>query len=201
MLTHLGRGYPTGPAGLVPRCLFYTARVTPGPARATPGGAQRTFELEATSVGLARRFVATTLAAWGATGYTDPAVSICSELATNAVLHARTPFSVRLQLLGARLRLEVADGSAQAPRPRNYSTKATTGRGLGMVAALASDWGTTVHGSGKRVWVELARAATSDDLGGHFTDDVDGLSVRERSRPACGAQVRGRVPRSGSRVA
>src|SRR4051812_20415725 len=81
---------------------------------------------------------------------------VASELATNALLHARTQFTLTLTLDGDRLRLTMADGSATRPRMRRFnSAEATTGRGLRMVAQLSHAWGVEKDGHGKAVWCEF----------------------------------------------
>ena len=40
-----------------------------------------------------------------------------SELATNAVLHARTDFSVRVRVSDSQVRIEVSDGNIRMPQP------------------------------------------------------------------------------------
>jgi anti-sigma regulatory factor (Ser/Thr protein kinase) len=67
-------------------------------------------ELE--SCARARLFVRSTLRRYGHTGdAVDDASVVSSELATNAVIHARTRFTVELQLYGDALRVEVSDGA------------------------------------------------------------------------------------------
>lgn len=115
---------------------------------------------EARSAGAARRFLATTLSDWNASSYDDAALLLVSELVANAALHARTEVSVRIELMDSCLRLEVTDLSPRQPVVRRYSAEATTGRGLGLVEALAERWGIVPHASGgKTVWVELAQSA------------------------------------------
>jgi len=81
------------------------------------------------------------------------AATVVSELATNALLHARTDFTLTLELQADQLRIALADGSSAAPRVRRFSdTEATTGRGLKMVAALAQAWGIDPADNGKSVW-------------------------------------------------
>ena len=86
---------------------------------------------------------------------------IVSELASNAVLHARTPYTVALKLKpsATRLRIEVRDqDSAQftasgEPPPSNR----LHGRGLLIVSRVAADWGVTTHARpvGKTVWAQV----------------------------------------------
>jgi anti-sigma regulatory factor (Ser/Thr protein kinase) len=112
------------------------------------------------SVGHARQFTRRTLVSWGADDLEDDVRTVTSELATNALLHARTPFTLTLTLDGDRLRLTMADGSATQPRMRRFdSAEATTGRGLRMVAQLTSSWGVEKDGTGKAVWCEFRMPA------------------------------------------
>jgi hypothetical protein len=105
----------------------------------------------------ARLFVAATLERWGLGCLVDDAVLVVSELVTNAVVHARSDVVVTLSLTGDSVRLSVGDGSRQPPAPRPLGSFDESGRGLSLVAAAASRWGTDVGGRGKVVWVELHR--------------------------------------------
>ena len=108
------------------------------------------------SVPAARRFVRQTLTAWGLEAVVDAAMLVVSELATNAVLHARSDFTVRLgRDEDGTLRLEVADRSARQPQSRSYGVGSTTGRGLSIVDDLVRDWGVLATPEGKRIWVQL----------------------------------------------
>jgi anti-sigma regulatory factor (Ser/Thr protein kinase) len=130
-------------------------------------------------VGKARQFAVRTLAAWGAGQLEDDVRVVASELATNALLHARTEFTLGLTLDGDLLRLTMADGSAVQPRMRRFdSTDSTTGRGLRMLAELAQAWGVDSSGGGKSVWCEFrvasGSAAAEDGAGqvrSHAADD------------------------------
>jgi hypothetical protein len=53
------------------------------------------------------------------------------------------------------LRITLADGSAVRPVVRELTGDAPTGRGMAIVAAVASRWGVEDHHGGKPVWVEL----------------------------------------------
>ena len=85
----------------------------------------------------------------------DTVALLVSEVATNALVHGTGDVQVRVARRGPVLRVEVADGSTQAPLPRSADPDAEGGRGLALVDALASDWGTEVTGTGKTVWFEL----------------------------------------------
>jgi anti-sigma regulatory factor (Ser/Thr protein kinase) len=118
------------------------------------------FPCEAHSVGGARRCVAEALSTWRLpSNVIEIAVLLVSELATNAVVHARAPFDVLVTLNAPRVRVAVADDSAQPPTPRPQPAPlgGNGGRGLHLVEALSQDWGTEqVPDDGKVVWFELS---------------------------------------------
>ena len=85
------------------------------------------------------------------------AAQVVSELATNAVLHARTPFRVRLVLSQDYVRIEVHDDVHRLPSRRFFSDQAASGRGLAVVEHLSDSWGVVPDGDGggKTVWAEI----------------------------------------------
>jgi anti-sigma regulatory factor (Ser/Thr protein kinase) len=103
----------------------------------------------------ARRLVADALRRWGAdTALVEDAQLVMSELATNAIRHARSGFSVAVRWTGARVRLAVRDSSRTEPTFRHEPGK-PSGRGLLMISRVATRWGVEVAPDGKTVWVEL----------------------------------------------
>ncbi|WP_181799434.1 ATP-binding protein [Kitasatospora acidiphila] len=89
---------------------------------------------------------------------------LSSELITNAVSYTDAPCVVCVSWNGGRLRVEVVDSSHELPAPGEGDLDATNGRGLFLVAALATDWGAEPDPAGKRVWFEVgASAAVSGD--------------------------------------
>jgi anti-sigma regulatory factor (Ser/Thr protein kinase) len=117
--------------------------------------ARTTLPAEPASAGAARHFVRTTLAKWQLESHVDVACLLVSELVTNAILHASTPSVVSVSFAEGVLRIEVCDYSQAQVTPRSYSQEAGTGRGLMLVSALASHWGSDNTDDGKRVWFEL----------------------------------------------
>jgi anti-sigma regulatory factor (Ser/Thr protein kinase) len=84
---------------------------------------------------------------------------IASELATNAVLHAGTPFTVTVEYAGTDVTIRVRDGSSQVPDASSPERLADRGRGLVLVDALSDSWGVSVEtGGGKSVWARCATA-------------------------------------------
>jgi anti-sigma regulatory factor (Ser/Thr protein kinase) len=110
-----------------------------------------TFAPRPTAVRAARQFVVEQLPGGGVA---DTAALLVSELATNAVEHARTDFTVRV-VLADSLRVEVADRSPALPVRRQVPVQAERGRGLSIVDTLAARWGTSTTEDGKVVWFEL----------------------------------------------
>ena len=86
----------------------------------------------------------------------DRAELLADELVTNAVVHARTPLRLRLELRGDLLHIAVHDASPRLLRLVPDDPEAETGRGLRLVEQLASFWG--IHrrpDGGKVVWCTL----------------------------------------------
>jgi anti-sigma regulatory factor (Ser/Thr protein kinase) len=68
-------------------------------------------------------------------------VMAANELAANAVLHARTEFTVRVLIDPHRIRVEVSDGNTRMPQPCLAPADATSGRVLAMVDGSGLQWG------------------------------------------------------------
>jgi anti-sigma regulatory factor (Ser/Thr protein kinase) len=105
------------------------------------------------SAGTARRFVARALD--GCDVDHDLVALLVSELVTNVVLHAHTPFEVSVRSRGPHIRITVTDGSAAMPAMKQYSADSVTGRGLNMIDGSAAQWGVDESVNGKAVWFEV----------------------------------------------
>jgi anti-sigma regulatory factor (Ser/Thr protein kinase) len=120
---------------------------------------QRTFDDAPASVTQARRFVV------GVLGDIEPDVAdrvvvMVSELATNSVRHAHSPFTVTVERTPRDIRISVFDVGPERPAMRSPRPAEPTGRGLRIVQALADNWGVTTHdGAGKAVWFSLRALA------------------------------------------
>ena len=111
---------------------------------------------ELSSVAEARRFVRQQLAEWGIDEPIDDALLVVSELAANALTHARSSYRLRLALTEVVLRIEVDDDGTGTPEPQPLTETEEHGRGLHLVGALAASWGMEAADTGgKRVWAEL----------------------------------------------
>ena len=109
------------------------------------------FEASPSAVREARMFLRAAIG-----GRVDPEVQdeltvVLSELASNAVSHARTPFEVVVATNG-HVRIEVEDGSTDAPVPKTPS--ADGGWGLVIVDRGCDRWGVAIAGEKKSVWCE-----------------------------------------------
>jgi hypothetical protein len=78
-----------------------------------------------------------------------------SELATNAVRHARTPFTVFLTGAKDSVVVGVEDGSAGLPEQVRSGPLALGGRGLDIVDRISRDWGVRAQGTTKSVWARF----------------------------------------------
>jgi anti-sigma regulatory factor (Ser/Thr protein kinase) len=114
-----------------------------------------TFAAEHEAPGRARRLVMARLRQWGHDDtLVQDAALISSELATNAVLHAGSTFSIAVRVEDSTLRIAVGDahplaaGNGEGLLPRR-------GHGLGLVDALSARWGVDCTSEGKVVWAEL----------------------------------------------
>jgi len=77
-----------------------------------------------------------------------------SELATNAILHARGRFEVRIDSGPHQIYVAIEDPSPTLPVRRDFDTVSVTGRGMGIVDQVASSWGSEATDYGKVVWFE-----------------------------------------------
>jgi hypothetical protein len=115
----------------------------------------REFAPSVHSARAARLFTAETLTGWGHANVVPDAAVVVTELATNALLHANSGFAVELSRQGESLRITVRDAARPPPAPRTAAPTAESGRGLGLVAAIAHRWGHQSLAGGKLVWAEL----------------------------------------------
>jgi anti-sigma regulatory factor (Ser/Thr protein kinase) len=128
-------------------------------SRVMPELGRARYEAEADSPRLARWWLGDLLRKHHLEHDLHDAVLLASELATNAVVHARSGFEVAVSTDDDRLRVEVSDADPGVPQVQWVPAGATSGRGLLIVETLATDWGVTpLEGGGKTVWFELSLA-------------------------------------------
>lgn len=130
------------------------------------------------SVRTARQLVVDTLRDWDRAELVDDAALIVTELSTNATLHSgATYFHVSVSATSPNgVRIAVGDDGAvpaaavvrrqetlRAGSSAGLRSEVTTGRGLAIVAELASTWGVTVEDTRKWVWAQLSAGGASDE--------------------------------------
>lgn len=121
------------------------------------------------SVSAARHFVEEILETAGVGDEIWPAVQVISELATNAVVHAGTPFVVEVQVADSAVRISVTDRRPSVfAAKRRFSAETTTGRGLRLVESLSRSWGVDADDGSKTVWSEIVRVPVG---GSRSSDD------------------------------
>jgi len=125
------------------------------PARAMPKS--RVFDGHPARVARARRFVAAVL---NGCPLTDTAVLLTSELVTNALAHTPSgtggSFEVIIWRDAACVLVAVLDdGSDGSPARVGIDLESESGRGLGLVAALADRWGHQGGAAVRAVWFLL----------------------------------------------
>ncbi|MEV6118818.1 SpoIIE family protein phosphatase [Streptomyces sp. NPDC052109] len=86
----------------------------------------------------------------------DLGVLAASELVANSLQHGTPPMRLRLRRTDRRLIIEVTDGDDHLPRRRRAEPGDESGRGIAIVATIASNWGCRrTPGGGKAVWCEF----------------------------------------------
>jgi anti-anti-sigma regulatory factor len=106
------------------------------------------------SAAAARVLLGEACSAWNLDHLRETARLVASELAANAIRHADTDFDVTVSFTGRYLRIAVHDGSVARPR-LTETPHAESGRGLQIVRAVSTHWGTVRVRGGKIVWALL----------------------------------------------
>lgn len=79
-----------------------------------------------------------------------------SELVANAVLHGSPPLELEILVRDSSIRVEVRDGNSNpALRRKPVGADTLSGRGLGIVEAVAARWGSEATGTGKVTWFDF----------------------------------------------
>jgi hypothetical protein len=124
-------------------------------------GISAPFGADPDSPGRARRLVVHSLRRWGATNrLVNDVALLVSELATNAVRHANSSFSVTVRASGSTLRVAVHDGATLAGTLSEAWLILQPLHGLSLVDGLCTRWGVEDTGHGKVVWAELPYEGT-----------------------------------------
>ena len=123
---------------------------------------QVSFDASPICASQARNFVTQHLVDHRLLYLVDPVRLVVSELASNALLHAQTSFSVTLEATDQTVLLTVRDDARALPAPRAHQAMDTSGRGLEIVDTVSLDWGSTRMGSVQR---SCGPPSPSKDLG------------------------------------
>ena len=111
-----------------------------------------------TSASEARAFVQAHLVEHGLSYLVEDVRLVVSELVTNAVLHARTPLTLRIEGLHFCVMVSVQDQSPSVPVVTDEDRDATSGRGLDIIEQFSDFWGLDAGtDGGKSVWASFAR--------------------------------------------
>jgi len=137
---------------------FWSRHRLPAPARTDGSVFQLPLNATGDSVREARDTVQRVLEGWGMGFLSDIAELCTSELATNAVIHARSPVLLVVSRLPEGVRIEVEDESPGTLEAGSLEGHGESGRGLAIVDALSACWGVDPHRDGKTVWCELHRS-------------------------------------------
>jgi anti-sigma regulatory factor (Ser/Thr protein kinase) len=112
-----------------------------------------TLAPERESVATARRFVREHLTGHDLALIVDDVILVASELATNALRHAGTAFTVTITAFPDDVVLAVEDGSLSIPVLVEAEDDDVVGRGMAIVDVVSRDWGVVVDADGgKSVW-------------------------------------------------
>jgi anti-sigma regulatory factor (Ser/Thr protein kinase) len=148
----------------------------------------RILAADPASAGAARRHVLAAVEEWGLTELAEDAALCTAELATNAILHSRTEFTIAVRQVPDGIRVDVQDDRPDltpvvVPTSLEPLDTGATGRGLMLVAAIAQRWGYFTTDVAKTVWFELS--------GNGVEEPSEPLvELAERDVPADALQVR-----------
>lgn len=114
------------------------------------------------AVAATRRLVARALTDWSSSqgvAPNDPLVAdaclVASEMAANAVTHARSAFEVTVTCSDGSVRVAVSDIGPGSAETHEVGPLDVGGRGLAIVEDVADRWGSENVPGGKVVWAEL----------------------------------------------
>jgi anti-sigma regulatory factor (Ser/Thr protein kinase) len=115
---------------------------------------RREFAADPVQVRAARRDAMKIVRAWGLD--CEEVGLVADELATNAVLHGRSPFTLILERDDTRVVIQVVDENPRLPTTvKTLPSLALSGRGLVIVDRVSADWGVVPLSDGKVVWAKL----------------------------------------------
>ena len=119
---------------------------------------QTTLAASPVSASEARRFVCDHLVDHRLLYLVDPVRLVASELATHALVHARTAFTLTLAAVGEEVVLTVRDDSDSDSTWVSDASAAspTAVRGLEIVNLVSQEWGAGSDGGVQTLWASFA---------------------------------------------
>jgi hypothetical protein len=140
------------------------AEVRRFPARAIRPHAVRGFPPRLDSAREARHFVLSQLGSRADRALASDAAIVIAELAANAIVHARSMFTVAVSQPGDTMSGDNGPGDTvriavrdMVPLGDGERLVTATGHGLDVVAKIAKRWAVEPLPDGKVIWVELSR--------------------------------------------
>lgn len=132
------------------------APVVPAQA-AMPGGRHRRLPADETAPGLARAFLREVLADWDlGPEVVDAALLCATELVTNVVMHAARPSVISVRRLPGAVAVQLRHAPAGPTRAARAGDATDplriAGRGLALVEAMSSSWGSETTDAETCVW-------------------------------------------------
>jgi len=151
------------------------------------------------SVPAARQLARDAIAEWRLADLAEDAALCVSELTTNAALHSGSDY-LELTLVGEEDAVGIVvddyapqttaalvraghDLAADADLVDEWDEPPSTGRGLLLVSALASEWGIEQTAAGKRLWVRLSHTGDYQHTAPEALPDI-GLTGNQPRLPA-----------------
>jgi anti-sigma regulatory factor (Ser/Thr protein kinase) len=131
----------------------------PGAIASTGTVETRVFVPSLPAIRAVRHLVTETLRAWGQDALVSDAALLVSELATNAVRHASSPFRASVTRTDTTIRIAIEDLGTSEPLLRPADPDRLGGRGVALVDAMSQSWGCEPAPAGKVVWCELSMSA------------------------------------------
>ena len=119
-----------------------------------------TFPAEPVSARHARTFVVACLVQHRVWHLVDPVRVVASELATSAMMHGSTPFTLTLSADDVLVRLSLRRDGANVPRQRPSLEDDLLGPRRAVVEVLSRSWGvTTADDGGRELWATFPTVA------------------------------------------
>ncbi len=107
------------------------------------------------AVSAVRRFVTGVLRLWHEDDLVPDGALVATELASNAIRHADSPFRISVDRAVGVVCIAIQDATTAPAQRRQAAIDADGGRGMAIVEALSRRWGCDDLIGGKVVWAEL----------------------------------------------